>query len=149
MSAAYSYRADSAVPSFPDDRPIIIFDGHCVMCSAFARLVIRHDARGVFRLLPAQSPLGEALYRHYGLPSPHYETNILLEDGVAWFKSTGSIRMMRRLGFPWSMATVFLLTPKSLRDAIYGWIARNRLRWFGRREVCYLVEPGAEDRFLS
>lgn len=149
MPEAFSYRNDPAVPPFPDDRPIIIFDGHCVLCSGFARMVLRRDKRGVFRLLPAQSPLGEALYRHYGLPTPSYETNILIEDGRAWFKSTGSIRMLRRLGFPWSLTPAFLILPETLRDAAYGVIARNRLRWFGRREVCYLAEPGLEARFLS
>jgi predicted DCC family thiol-disulfide oxidoreductase YuxK len=149
MFDAYSYRADPELTGFPDDRPIIIFDGHCVMCSRFARLVLRRDKRAVFRLLPAQSPLGEALYRHYGLPVPDYESNVLLEDGVAWFKSAGSIRILRRLGLPWSLATVFLVLPEAVRDAAYDWIARNRLRWFGRREACYLLEPGFEDRFLT
>jgi len=149
MPTPYSYRTDPDVPSFPDDKPIIIFDGHCVLCSRFARMVLRRDKAGRFRLLPAQSPLGEALYRHYGLPTPQYETNILLEDGQAWFKSEGSIRMLRRLGFPWSLAPVFRLLPPPVRDAAYGLVARNRLRWFGRREACYLAEPGQEDRFLS
>jgi predicted DCC family thiol-disulfide oxidoreductase YuxK len=149
MPQPYAYRTDPRVPPFPDDRPIIIFDGHCVLCSGFARTVLRRDKRGLFRLLPAQSPLGEALYRHYGLPTGDYETNILLEDGDAWFKSEGSIRMMRRLGLPWSLAVVFLAVPGPIRDAAYRLVASNRLRWFGRREVCYLGEPGLEDRFLS
>jgi predicted DCC family thiol-disulfide oxidoreductase YuxK len=64
---AYSYRSDPSVPSFPDEKPIIIFDGKCVMCSAFARFVIRHDGRRRFRLLAAQTPIGAALYAHFGL----------------------------------------------------------------------------------
>lgn len=146
---AYSYRDDPAVPSFLDDRPIIVFDGHCVMCSAWARFVLRHDRRDRYRLLPAQTPLGEALYRHYGLDPMNYETNILIEDGRAWFKSEGSTRMFQGLGFPWSAALLLKALPLSWRDALYEMIARNRLRLFGRREVCYLVEPGMEGRFLG
>ena len=108
MALAYSYRTDPTVPEFADDRPIVIFDGYCVMCSAFARLVLRQDRRDLFRLMPAQSPLGEALYRHYGLATPAYETNVLIEDGIAWFKSDGSIRILRHLGFPYSLAHVAL-----------------------------------------
>ena len=63
MREPFSYRSDPAVPKFPDDRPIIVFDGHCAMCSNWARFVLRHDANGVYRLLPAQSSLGRALYR--------------------------------------------------------------------------------------
>ena len=43
MARPYSYRDDPAVPKFPDERPIIIFDGYCAMCSGFARFVLRHD----------------------------------------------------------------------------------------------------------
>jgi predicted DCC family thiol-disulfide oxidoreductase YuxK len=146
---AYSYRSDAGVPTFPDDRPIIIFDGHCVLCSAWARFVLRHDRRKRYRLLPAQTPLGTALYIHYGLDPQDYETNILLQDGVAWFKSEGSIRMFEGLGFPWNMAAIFRILPLRWRDALYEIMARNRLNWFGRRDVCMLGVPGDEDRFLT
>ena len=67
MPVPYAYRDDPAVPDFPDDKPVIVFDGHCVLCSRWARFVLKHDRRAVFRLLPAQSPLGHALYIHLGL----------------------------------------------------------------------------------
>ena len=145
----YSYRRDAAVPRFPDDRPIIIFDGHCALCSGWARFVLRHDRRGVYRLLPAQTPLGRALYVHYGLDPEEYETNILLADGVAWFKSEGSIRMAEGLGWPWSLARLLRVLPLAMRDRLYQSLARNRLRLFGRRAACYLGEPGLEHRFLA
>jgi predicted DCC family thiol-disulfide oxidoreductase YuxK len=145
----YSYRADVAVPAFPDDRPIIVFDGFCALCSGWARFVLKHDRQQLFRLLPAQSALGHALYVHYGLDPRVYETNILLVDGRAWFKSEGSIRMAEALGFPWSLAAISRALPLRMRDALYAFIARNRLRIFGRRDVCYMTEPGNEERFLS
>ena len=145
----YSYRRDPAVPEFPDDRPIVIFDGHCVMCSGFARFLLRHDRRGILRLVPAQSVLGRALYVHYKLDPIEYETNILLAAGIAWFKAEGSIRMAEQLGFPWRLATVFRLLPSAWREALYDVVARNRLRIFGRRDVCYVSDPRYADRFLT
>jgi predicted DCC family thiol-disulfide oxidoreductase YuxK len=149
MREPFSYRSDPAVPKFPDDRPIIIFDGHCALCSNWARFVLRHDAKGVYRLLPAQSPLGRALYIHYGLHPEDYETNILVADGAAWFKSEGSIRMAEGLGWPWSLAAGFRILPRPVRDWLYDLIARNRLRLFGKRDTCYMQERGYEDRFLA
>jgi predicted DCC family thiol-disulfide oxidoreductase YuxK len=145
----YSYRSDPDVPAFPDDRPIILFDGHCALCSGWARFVLKHDRRGRFRLLPAQTPLGRALYRHYGLDPEDYETNILIKDGRGWFKSEGSIRMAEGLGAPWSWFGVLRVLPLPWRDRLYELVARNRLKWFGRREVCYLGEPSRADRFLA
>jgi len=149
MREPFSYRGDPNVPKFPDDRPIIIFDGHCALCSGWARFVLRHDTKGLYRLLPAQSRLGRALYIHYGLNPEDYETNILVADGVAWFKSEGSIRMAEGLGLPWSLAAAFRILPEPLRDRLYEFVARNRLRFFGRREACYMLERGYEDRFLG
>ncbi len=151
MSAAYSYRTDPAVPSFADVNPIIVFDGLCAFCSAWARFVLWTDRRAAFRLLPAQSPLGRALYVHYGLDPDDYETNILLEDGVAWFKfkSEAAIRSARRLGFPWSLARIVRVLPLGLRDRLYDFVARNRLRIMGRRDVCYAPEPRFRERFLG
>lgn len=145
----YSYRGDPSVPAFPDDRPLIVFDGFCALCSGWARFVLRRDHRKRFRLLPAQSALGRALYVHYGLDPETYETNILIEEGVAWFKSEGSIRMAQGLGRPWGLAAGVRVLPLRVRDWLYVGVARNRLALFGKRETCYRAEPGTEDRFLA
>ena len=145
----YSWREDPSVPAFADDRPILIFDGHCVLCSAFAQFILRHDRARRFRLLAAQTPLGTALYRHLGLHPTDYETNILLEDGQVWLKSEGSIRVFERLGFPWSLMASGRVLPRPLRDRLYEVIARNRRRWFGTRATCYRPDPADADRFLA
>jgi predicted DCC family thiol-disulfide oxidoreductase YuxK len=146
---AFSYREDSSVPHFPDDRPIIIFDGHCILCSRFARFILRHDRRAVLRLMAAQTPLGQAIYRHYNLDPVNYESNILLENGHAWFKSAGTIRMFAHLGFPWSLVKVLRLVPRGMLDRLYEVIARNRLRWFGSQSICFVADPAHRDRFLE
>jgi len=145
----YSYRRDPAVPEFRDDRPIIIFDGHCALCSGWAQFVLRHDRRSVYRLLRAQSPLGRALYVHYGLDPEDYQTNILLADGIAWFESEGSIRMAEGLGWPWSLAGCIRILPRPVCDRLYAFVARNRLRFFGKRETCYAPKACDQDRFLG
>jgi predicted DCC family thiol-disulfide oxidoreductase YuxK len=82
--AAFSYRNDSTVPPFPDEHPVIFFDGYCVLCSGLARFVLRHDRQGQFRLAAAQSPLGQAVFRHFGLDPMEFESNLLLSEGRAW-----------------------------------------------------------------
>ena len=149
MPNAFSYRDDPNVPAFPDDRPIVIYDGHCRLCSGFVRFVLRHDRQERFRFIAAQSALGTALYRHYDLDSVDYETNILLEQGRPWFKSESSIRIFEQLGFPWTFAALGRVLPLSWRDLLYEFIARNRLKWFGVRKACYLLDPGQEHRFIG
>jgi predicted DCC family thiol-disulfide oxidoreductase YuxK len=83
----FSYRADPLVPAFPDDKPIFFFDGVCGLCTGFAEFILRHDRRGVFRIATVQSPLGQALLAHYGLPTDDFTTNLLLADGRPRLKS--------------------------------------------------------------
>jgi predicted DCC family thiol-disulfide oxidoreductase YuxK len=149
MREAFSYRSDPAVPPFPDDRPIIVFDGKCVLCSGFANFILRSDRHHRFRLLAAQMPTGAALYRHFGLNPTDYQTYLLLEDGRVWLKSEASIRIFEQLGFPWSLAAVGRLMPRFLRDRLYDILARNRFRWFGSRETCYIPDPSQADRFIA
>lgn len=145
----FSYRGDKTVPDFDDNRPVIVFDGHCIFCSAWVRFILKQDRAGHFRFIAAQTPLGDALYRHYGLDTRDYETNMLLEKGRAYVKSDATIRMLTSLGFPWSLAGVFRIIPSALRDAVYGFVARRRFLIAGRRDSCYLPTAEERARFLS
>jgi predicted DCC family thiol-disulfide oxidoreductase YuxK len=146
---AYSYRDDAAVPAFADDKPLIVFDGYCALCSGWVQFVLKHDRAGRYRLLSAQSALGQALYVHYGLDAKDFESNILIADGVAWLKSESSIRMAEGLGFPWKLTALVRLLPLRVRDALYERVAFNRFNWFGRRQTCYLPTAEFKDRFLG
>lgn len=146
--ADYSYRNDPAVPAFADDRPLIVFDGECVFCSGWVKFALKHDRRQRYRFAAAQSPLGQALYRHYGLDCRDYETNILIEGGRAFFKSDGSIRMVAGLGFPYSLVKLFRLLPRRAADALYEFIARNRLKIAGRQS-CMVPTPEQRGRFIT
>jgi predicted DCC family thiol-disulfide oxidoreductase YuxK len=147
--APYAYRADPTIPPFADDRPIIIFDGKCVLCSCFAQFILRTDRRRRYRLLAAQSDLGAALYRHLNLDPVAYETNLLLADGRFWLKAESSIRILEGLGGFWRLAGLVRVLPHFVRDALYDVVARNRLRWFGGRESCFMPDAAEADRFLA
>lgn len=145
----FSYRDDPNVPSFPDDRPLIVFDGECVLCSGFVRFVLRHDTEGQFRFLAAQSDLATALYRHYGLATDVWETNLLLAEGRLYTRSDAAIEITSRFGGLWLLTRAFRILPRILRNPLYDLIARNRYRWFGRQELCLVPTPDLADRFLA
>ena len=147
--SAYSYREDADVPDFPDDKPVVIFDGMCVLCSGGARWLKQLDRRARYRLMAAQSETGAALFRHFGLVSDDYETMILLEDGRLWQKSDAWLRICNGLGLPLSMLSILRWVPRRIRDGFYEWVARNRFRWFGRRESCYLPSPEERTRYID
>lgn len=126
-----------------------MFDGDCALCSGWVQFALRHDRTATYRFLAAQSPLGAALYRHYGLSRTDHETNILIKDGVALFKAEGSMQMISGLGLPWSAVNLFRVVPRAWRDRCYEFVACHRIGWFGRPEACLLSIPAYGDRFLA
>lgn len=143
---AYSYRHDPAVPDFPDDKPLFLFDGVCVLCSGGAAWLMRHDKGDLFRFASAQSPLGQALYRHYGLALD--DTYVLIAAGYGYGKSAGYLHMLTILGGAWQLGTVFYLVPPAIRDFVYDVVARNRYRWFGKVGYCALIPADLRAKLL-
>lgn len=150
MSAVpYSYSGDPAVGSFPDDRPLVIFDGYCGLCSRSVQFILRQDKAGEFRFLQAQSALGTTIYQHYGLATDNYETLILLVDGKLYTGSDAVLSVLARLGAPWSYLRLARILPLPLRDWLYRLVASHRMRFFGRTEACYLPTAGQRARFID
>jgi predicted DCC family thiol-disulfide oxidoreductase YuxK len=149
LAEAYSYRDDETVPDFPDDRPLIVFDGVCALCSGFVRFVLRHDRAGQYRFLAAQSDLATALYDHYGLPTDHWETNLLIKNGRLYVRSDGAVEILSSFGGPWRAMKLLRFIPRPIRDWAYDRVAGNRYRWFGRHDLCMIPDPKHADRFLA
>jgi predicted DCC family thiol-disulfide oxidoreductase YuxK len=142
---------DSLADRFPAlrGRNVIVFDGVCVLCSAFFRFVLRHDRDRLFHFATAQSALGEALYAHLGLKSGDYETNLVLIDGQLHEELDAFAAVMRRLGWPWRAGAAAAWLPGPVKRFLYRRIARNRYAMFGRYDACYLPTPDLRARFLD
>jgi predicted DCC family thiol-disulfide oxidoreductase YuxK len=124
------------------DHPVIVFDAQCVLCSANAQFVLKHDRREHFRLASMQGEVGAALFRRFGIDPADPETIILVDGDSVRLNSDAVIAIYAGLGWPWRAAAALRLVPRVLRDPVYRWVARNRYRLFGRRETCWL--PTAE-----
>ena len=128
--------------------PIVVFDAMCVLCSANAQLILRHDRRHRFRLASMQGEAGASLYRTFGIDPSDPETLIVVDGETALRDSDAILAIYEGLGWPWRAMTVFRIVPRTLRDPVYRWIARNRYRIFGKRESCWLPSPEYANRIL-
>lgn len=144
----FSYRTDLRVPRFDDRYPIVVMDGECALCTGAARTIARMDKEGEFRICPVQSDLGSGLLQHYGLNPDDPSTWLYLEDGVAHGSMDGVIRAGKRLGGIGRGLVVLLILPKPMRDWIYNMIARNRIRVFGRADMCATPDEALKKRLL-
>ncbi len=132
-----------------DAFPVILFDGFCNLCNASVQFVIRRDRRGRFKFAALQSEAGQAMVREAGGGEVTLDSVLLIADGKIYQRSAAALRIARRLDGCWPVLFVFIIIPPPLRDFIYNWIARNRYRWFGRREECMVPTKELNERFVD
>jgi predicted DCC family thiol-disulfide oxidoreductase YuxK len=128
--------------------PIIVFDAMCVLCSANAQFVLRHDRTARFRLASMQGEVGAALYRRCGIDPENPETMIVVDGQSVLRDSDAVLAIYEGLGWPWKGLSIVRLVPRFIRDPLYRLVARNRYRIFGRREACWLPSPEQARRIL-
>lgn len=129
------------------EHPIVFFDGVCAMCNGFVDVVLRADKRGALRFAPLQ---GETARRMLG-EQPDDEgrwSMIYLDERGLHDQSDASLEVYRRLGGFWRLLGMARWVPRWLRDPVYRTIARNRYRWFGRRDACRVPTEEERARFL-
>jgi predicted DCC family thiol-disulfide oxidoreductase YuxK len=127
---------------------VILFDGVCNLCNGSIQFIIERDPGRHFQFAPLQSQAASRLLAS-AAPQPLPDSMVLVEDGRLWTRSTAALRIARRLRFPWPAAYAMIVIPRPLRDWIYNLVARNRYRWFGKREACMVPTPALRARFLE
>lgn len=135
--------------SDPEGLPdrLLLFDGVCSLCTASVRFVLRHDRRRRIHFAPLQSGLASELLARQGKDPKALNSLVYLRKGRLFARSRGALELARDLGFPWTLAYLFVVVPGPLRDLVYDLVARNRYRWFGVKDACMLPPPGAAARF--
>lgn len=129
-------------------KPIIVFDAMCVLCSANAQFVINNDRRGHFLLASMQGEVGSAIYRRFGIDPVAPDTIVVVTGDHALRDSDAVLSIYKGLGWPWRMLSALKIIPRVVRDPAYRVIARNRYRIFGKRETCWLPTPEQAARVL-
>ena len=127
---------------------IIVFDAHCLLCSGWVQFLLRHDRRRVLRFASMQTEAGRALLGQAGIDTLAPDTFLLVDGDRARTQTHAIFHVLHVLGWPWRLAWLLWIIPARLRDAAYRSIARNRYRWFGRRETCWLPSEEHEPRFV-
>ena len=130
------------------NKPVILFDGVCNLCSGSVQFILKRDKEKKFLFASLQSAYGQKLLQQFNLPADNFNSFILNQDGEIFIKSTGALKMFSQLK-NWGWVKIFWIIPKFLRDAVYNLIAKNRYKWFGKKEECWLPTPDLKARFLE
>lgn len=130
------------------EHPILLFDGVCNLCNSSVQFIVKRDKDATFRFASLQSEEAQELLDAFDDKPGDLSSVILVEDSKLYARSTAALRIARRLGGAWPLLYGFIIIPQPIRDGVYNWIARNRYRWFGKKDQCMIPSPDLKSRFL-
>jgi predicted DCC family thiol-disulfide oxidoreductase YuxK len=134
----------------PESKQIVLFDGVCSFCNDSVRFIIKRDKKDLFRFASLQSRLGQELTKERGIDTRQIDSIILIQPGEAYYiKSDAALNIAKNLNALYPLLSVFLYLPNKLRDFFYDIIARNRYKWFGKKEECPIPTPEERAKFLD
>ena len=132
-----------------EKNPIIFFDGVCNLCNGAVQFVIERDKNNLFKFAALQSDFAKLELAKFALRVEEGSSFVLLEDGKVYEQSTAALRVARKLKGLWPLLYGFIIVPAFIRNAVYSLIARNRYKWFGKKESCWVPTPQLKDKFLA
>ncbi len=128
--------------------PVIFFDGFCNLCNGAVQFVIKRDRKAIFRFASLQSDYAQEKLAQFNIRPKGGDTMVLLEDGKVYERSTAALRVARKLSGLWPLLYGFIILPRFIRNGIYNYVGKNRYKWFGKRESCWVPTPELKERFL-
>ncbi|TDE27210.1 DUF393 domain-containing protein [Flavobacterium ranwuense] len=133
----------------PKDKKIILFDGVCNLCDITVQKIIKHDTKDVFRFVALQSDLGQKIIKHLGIDIKKTDSIILYQPGFAYYyKSEAVLEIAKDLGGIFYFGSLFSILPTSFNNYIYDYIAKNRYKWYGKKETCLIPTKELRAKFL-
>ena len=130
------------------NHPIVLFDGVCNYCNTMVNFAIKWNKKRNLRFAPLQSEVGIAHLKKYSIPE-NVDSVIFIEDEKGYTFSTAALKICKHLSFPVKFLFILILVPAFIREPIYKWVAKNRYKWFGKKETCMIPSKEVKELFLS
>ena len=133
----------------PKNKKIILFDVVCNLCNGAVQFIIKHDKKDIFRFVALQSELGIEICKYIGVDPTKIDSIVFYNPGVAYYyKSSAAIEIAEELGGIYSLISILKIFPEKLLNYFYDYIARNRYKWYGKKESCMIPTPELNAKFL-
>jgi predicted DCC family thiol-disulfide oxidoreductase YuxK len=134
----------------PKNKKILLFDGVCNFCNSTVLKIIKYDSKDIFVFASLQSEIGKTITNRLNIDTTTIDSIILFETETNFYiKSDAALRVMQLLGGFWKLTIIFKVLPVSFRDSIYNYIAKNRYKWFGKKDNCMIPTTELKSKFLN
>jgi predicted DCC family thiol-disulfide oxidoreductase YuxK len=135
----------------PNNKQLILFDGVCNLCNSSVLYVIKRDSKNKFLFAPLESNIGKDIIKKFKIDTEKTDSILLYNPVIDKLtnKSTAALLIASRLGFATNLLSVFIIVPAFIRNWIYNYIAKNRYKWYGKKESCMIPTPELKSKFLD
>ncbi|MEH1008345.1 DCC1-like thiol-disulfide oxidoreductase family protein [Winogradskyella sp. ECml5-4] len=135
----------------PHNKQLILFDGVCNLCNSSVLYVIKRDKKNKFLFAPLQSDVGEEIIEKFNIDTVNTDSILLYnpKNNTIKSKSSAAIHIAKHLGMPSNLLVVFFIVPTFIRNMVYSYIAKNRYKWYGKKEACMIPTPELKSKFLD
>ncbi|WP_282122306.1 thiol-disulfide oxidoreductase DCC family protein [Algibacter mikhailovii] len=132
-------------------KKLILFDGVCNLCNNSVQYVIKHDNSDLFMFAALQSNTGKQIIETFKIDTSKMDSILLFnpKKNNITYKSSAALKVAFHLGFPTSLLSAFLIVPAFIRNWVYDFIAKNRYKWYGKKEACMIPTPELKSKFLD
>lgn len=137
------------IENLPKDKQIILFDGICNLCESSVQFIIKRDKNDVFRFVAIQSELGQKIINHIGIDISKTDSIILYIPGKAYYyKAEAALQIAKKIKGFYALLGYFSFIPNAIKNTVYDYIAKNRYKWYGKKESCMIPTPELKAKFL-
>jgi len=139
------------IDKIPKDKALILFDGVCNLCNSSVLYVIKRDKQDAFLFAPLQGEIGQAIINEFNIDTQKTDSILLYQpkERRIYQKSNAALRIAKKLRFPTNLLTIFLIVPSFIRDRFYNYVAKNRYRWYGKKDACMIPTPELREKFID
>ncbi len=127
---------------------ILFFDGVCNLCQSAVQFVIKRNAKKNVLFCSLQSDIAKTTLAQYNIDSSQTKSIVYLCKGKAHVKSSAALYVSKQLNGLWPMVFILVAIPPFIRNTVYNWVAKNRYKWYGKKETCWLPAAEWSNRFL-
>ena len=127
---------------------VVFFDGMCNLCNSTVQFIIKHDTKNNFKFAALQSVYAQNTLPSFEIDLLNPNSFVLLQNGKVYQKSTAALRVAKQLSGLWPLLYVFMVVPRFISDWVYGLVAQNRYKWFGKAETCWVPTAALQSKFL-
>ena len=131
------------------NKSLVLFDGVCNLCNASVKFIVKHDKKEQFLFASLQSDVAKELLLQYNSKKITMDSIILIENNAFYEKSTAALRISKKLNGSYKLLYIFIIIPTFIRDWVYNYIAKNRYKWYGKKDTCMIPTPALKNRFLE